>query len=305
MYRATLPREWKHIYDFGPNVHFEHKGDGMVRLFYSGASVVTLSLPSAILRSYNQRSDVAWIVASGPSIKDIPLSKIDSGDVFTVNGSIGAVVESGLKPQGSFIVDRDFFRSKSELVELSLFKSAHCYFSGIGLSILLKKGFGDMLANSSVTLFDVVGHQALVPCRRKNESWSEWARRYPNLDVSCDYPLVGWSYDPDYGVFGGATIVFAALQLLLSQGYQKIFMLGLDMHYGGRVARFYESGLNMRPSHLTRDMEAQIIPSFKCAIKAAKENGVELYNVTEGSGLRDELIPWISFEQALSLAHKI
>jgi Kdo-III transferase WaaZ len=103
------------------------------------------------------------------------------------------------------------------------------------------------------------------------------------------------------GVFTGQTVVFGALQVCHALGFRRIYLLGMDLGAGGTYARFYERGSRATRTHLYRDFEPYIVPSFELGRQVCARTGVEIYNLSPRSRLPTAVIPKLSFESALAM----
>jgi Kdo-III transferase WaaZ len=114
---------------------------------------------------------------------------------------------------------------------------------------------------------------------------------------------VGFSKRIERGVFTGQTVVFAAVQVAYWLGFQRVFILGMDLGGTGTLARFYESGSAVASSRLDKDFKPYIIPAFELARRLFEAEGREIYNVSPNSRLPTTIIPKLSFDEALVLSN--
>jgi len=232
----------------------------------------------------------AYIVASGPSLNDYNLSNLADKVVFSVNGSIVKLKEAGVVPTFSVIVDPDFFRNRTEFVVESIKSRAICLFSSIGLSVILEKGVR-CFDNEKTFLLDLLFKNYLQPTISK-KSRLEWMNSQSWI-FSSNSPIwkVGWSEDIEKGVFGGGTVVYAALQAACYMGYGPIYLLGVDMTSQGGKVRGYEESSSARPSFLDRDFDSVILPNFGLLKLYSQKTGFEVYNLSKNSRLPEEIVP--------------
>lgn len=97
---------------------------------------------------------------------------------------------------------------------------------------------------------------------------------------------VGWSHDPELGVFAGRTVVFAALQLVVWSGSRDIEIVGLDLGGNGRA---YAEDIPV-VSHLEKDYRDFIQPSFQCMEKALSGRSIHITNHSRTSPLPRDLV---------------
>ena len=101
------------------------------------------------------------------------------------------------------------------------------------------------------------------------------------------------------GVFGGGTVVYAALQAASCLGFSPVYILGMDMTFGGARPRFYEAREHMRPSWLARDFERTILPCLRLMARFGQTSGFGVYNLSPISQVPADIIPRRSLGDAL------
>lgn len=102
--------------------------------------------------------------------------------------------------------------------------------------------------------------------------------------------------DDSYCVnYGGYSITYTIMQLVVYMGFDEIYLLGADCSYLGKKQHFVEHG-HMEQSPVEQAAKLQV--SYSEAGKFAKEHGIKIVNVTRGGCL--ELFPRMNLEDVLS-----
>lgn len=248
------------------------------------------------------KNDHCFIVASGPSLTDIDLQYLRGSSCFGVNGAVVRSLEAEVPFQYHVILDRNFVRDRLELVEQAIRSGGQCVFSYSVLNAIAERKPG-LLAHDNLFLLHQINAIYLQPKLERRE-FDEWAASQNGITLHPSSPLqrgwVGFSKRADLGFFSGQTVVFTALQLARWLGFRRIFILGMDL--GGpaqEFTRFYESGNAAAKTRLDKDFEPYISPSFEIAGQIATQEGWEIYNVSPTSRLSADIIPKITFEDAL------
>jgi KDO transferase-3 len=242
-----------------------------------------------------------FIVTSGPSLANIDLSRLRGRVCFGVNGSIVKSAEVGVAFRYHMVLDRNFARDRFELVKTAILSGSQCIFSFVVLNEIAERDPG-LLAHDNLFLLRqlnaVYGQPKLTPAE-----FDTWAQGQPGLDLHPDAPLqrgwVGFSRRPDLGAFSGQTVAFSALQVAWWLGYRRIFILGMDLGGTGGYGRFYETGASAAKTRLDEDFEPYIRPSFELARRLCREERCAVYNVAPASRLPAEVIPKLTFDEAL------
>ncbi len=296
LYRACLKRHYKHRYECSPRFHIETNNDGKQTVAWDG-KIIQRMLPLNVLRQSGKGP--AYIIASGPSLNEIDLNLLRRKVTISVNGSIAQFRKYGFSPSYSVIVDRDFFRNRLENVVEVLRSSTTCFFSSVGLSTLIER-VPQEIVNADIRLLERIYQHYLLPSPTGEERM-EWmlGQDWIFSDQSGG-SRIGWSEDIEQGVFGGGTVVYAALQLASYMGFNPVYLVGVDMNTCGKQLRAYEEKDGKRPSGLDRDYEHLILPNFKLLRKYCIKSGLVVFNVSRTSRLPEDVLPRKSFEESLA-----
>ena len=217
----------------------------------------TAPLPKAI------KGEDLWILATGPSIKDLDLSKLQGHKVLGLNGAIATCQEVGISPSHYAITDRDFFEHRMPLVVDAVNSGAHCLFSMNGLARICEQA-PQLLTTGKISLLQTVNRYYGLPQLSANDL-VEALQHHPSLSISSDGDSkIGWSRDISHGVFTANTIAYIGCQIAESLGAENAYLLGMDLGSPTNTpARSYEDGQKARPTTLDKDYESTILPSFE------------------------------------------
>ena len=76
----------------------------------------------------------------------------------------------------------------------------------------------------------------------------------------------------------------------------------MDLNYKGPQSRAYDEGTNARPTKIERDFEPFIVPAFQILQQVTQHQDLEVFNLSSKSRLTEEVMPRLSFEEALASA---
>jgi Kdo-III transferase WaaZ len=302
LYRQRIAPPFNHMKTLHPDFRLEEIGDGP-----GSCAIVwkrkTIGRTRPLGALTPPRSAECFIVASGPSLADIEFARLRGRVCFGVNGSIVKWVETGVPFSYHAITDRTFVRNRFDLVRQAIRSGADCLFTFRVLSHIAEREPA-LLGHDRLFLLTemnaVYGVPQLVPA-----AFDAWAVQQDGVHLHPTARLtegrVGFSERLERGVFTGQTVVFVALQVCHALGFQRVFILGMDLGAGGTYARFYERGDAATRTHLYRDFEPYILPSFELARHVTAPSGFEIYNLAPRSRLPADVIPKLSFEAALAM----
>lgn len=231
----------------------------------------------------------AMLIATGPSANEFDWSTLKDGcrTIWAVNGAPILLEKHGLKCDFMVVTDHRFARIGADHIALAAKLGATLCFSGEAAA-----GFAltrpEVMASASFHVFEKAGAWLGVPeppaaeLERMNREAGS-----PFVLPGCIKPGVGWSHDPALGVFAGRTVAFAALQLVVWSGSRDIGVVGLDL--GGGARAYAEA--KMEVSHLERDLEGYIRPSFECMASALSGSSIRIINHSRTSPLARDLVP--------------
>ena len=271
------------------------------RIFWKGSVFGELSSVVSLKGKY---SGCCFIVATGPSLNNVDLSRIKDYDTISLNGAIKKFKSCGFAPTHAMAVDRRIFEKCPDFITESIESGANCFFSPVGVSrmceqnIELPKAGKCYLLESLVKKYD----RPLLSKKEFLERYTGNRKVFFPRDYAAHQGVIGFSADAEAGFFSFKTVAGWAVQLAAWMGYKKIFILGMDLG-GTGMAHFYPKENNKLPDFL-RDYDPYIRVSFEQTRRAMDELGFNVYNLSEHSTLPDTIIPKISLEEALKIAQR-
>ena len=244
---------------------------------------------------HSQSGDVI-VLASGPSAGDFPLEKFAELPVLAMNGSIVKCAAAGISPYFYLCDDDSFVEERALLAKDGVERAQNVAMTASCFQIL-ETIFPGILSGKNLYVLKRVNRVNGKPAMSDRRfAWS--IRRDPDLfsgfSLFSKKPnRIGFSRNLSKGYFGSRTIPFAGLQLVAHLGFERVFLVGVDLNPS--AGRFYESGRKALPSTLDEDYPKYILPSFEMmANQVMAEGRFEVYNLSTNSRLPDSLIRKIS-----------
>lgn len=208
------------------------------------------------LRGSAQGEEV-FIVGSGPSISDTDLSKLKDSRVLLLNNAISLL--DHFQPSNAHIMLSDHLRAielRAQIVERNL----------------------DCIATTDKIMNSDVDPEIF------REPFSFIMPRFtstPNGDIRVS-PVMGFSDDPQKGLFLGKSVVFPAIQFAYFMGARAITLVGIDMTLGPNIAYFDDKIVsNWTAFDYPRDGR----PHFLHMASVLRAKSVLLTNATAGGAL--------------------
>lgn len=241
--------------------------------------------------------DEFWMLATGPSVKNLDLSPLRGQNIIGINGAIAICKQHNIQLTHYTSTDPDFFYHRPELIRDALESGAHCFLSFNGMSRICARD-PDILKCGKITLLETVNRFYGIPQLNQKD-----LTKATNSDADFILPdaqthKIGWSFNPQKGVFASNTIAYSACQLISYLGTKHAYILGMDLGFNAQgEQRAYESGDNARPSKLDESYHISIEPAFK--LMASIDINTRFWNLSENSRLPSSIIPKASFHQAI------
>lgn len=296
--RLRLGRKYKHQDSCHPSFNIERQ-DGNMTILWKKKTVAQLK---SIVTLKNRFRGSCFTIATGPSLGEIALNDAEAYDHISLNCAIRQFSEDKLTPTHCLIVDRLIFENHWDCVEQSILSGAYCYFSAEGLSRICERA-PELLLNDNIYLIEAIGRQfgvARPTTREFNQLYANDADVFLAPDDKKSRGTIGFSVDLEKGCFSGKTVATWAVQLAYYLGYQNNFIIGMDLGGTGK-SHFYKNDGHRPPDFLV-DYEPYIRRCFEQARRASEQFDFSIYNLSKQSTLPHEIIPKISYDEALKLA---
>ncbi|WP_052169727.1 6-hydroxymethylpterin diphosphokinase MptE-like protein [Pseudobutyrivibrio ruminis] len=193
--------------------------------------------------------ETCFVVATGPSLLTDDLLKLKANGVY----SFGV--------NRIFNIDAEYWKP-------------NCYV------FIDKKGIEDY-SN------EIENYQIETKCLNadtKNIFKDDGCNYFMHVAVHDHYDLQNaFSENVESVVYGGGTVVYAAIQIAVYMGFKKIYLLGVDCNYekNSNDNYFFKTE---KPDILNHDVR-RMFDNFEIAKKYADEKDIKIYNATRGGML--------------------
>lgn len=240
-----------------------------------------------------------FIVASGPSARDFPLTNYAQYPMFAVSGSIQLFTAAGVAPLFYLCDDNSFAAQRHLILRQGLALAQNVALSPRVLSITQGLS-GAELGKARLYSFNRL-NRGIDGKQQLSDRRFAWKMRN-DQDVSCDFSFfsqkpnrIGFSRDMGKGYFSCRTIPYAGLQLAHHLGFNQVILVGVDLD--SSQGRFYEQGTAAMPSRLDGDYEDYIEPCFELMARRVICPKFQVYNLSPKSRLPASLVPKITLDQ--------
>lgn len=269
----------RHWHTYWPNLKIEFRTNGRHEVFYKGQKVFMAQSFAELQKSaYNE----IVIFGAGPSVKQMDLDKVKPQTAILVNGAMGLANKLPGGPLLCAVLDYSFLRDK-------LCKDM-LYALPPGTNLLVSDDFFDYAFKRDRHMFDKFN--VYIAC---NPIHPHWAQKIEMEDLPPQHFRKGYgsvfSYDPQYGMFDGGTILTWAIQMAYYLRAKTTYILGLDL---GNFAEphFYETEKNKIVSvGLLRDYQ-KIENFMRLASEAFAEARLKIFNCSPITKLPYSIFPF-------------
>ncbi|MDR2926072.1 MAG: hypothetical protein LBU76_09050 [Azoarcus sp.] len=259
-----------------------------------------LTIPLNSFSDYQNRySGSVFLLASGTSAVDFPVSQYVDIPFIAMNGSILRLEEENIRPLFYLCTDPAFPRKCPDIAKKGCEQAQHlvmnlmCYDE-------IHKYCESVLLDKSLYLIGCLNSHKSVRVSERRFAWlirkeKDFINAFSLLKNKTN--SLGFSKNIARGYFGGRTVVWTALQFVYTLGFNKVFIIGMDLNKGGR---FYEKdGTSAQPTTIDIDYYSDILPSFRLLSKKllSKQDNFSVYNLSLNSRLPNSVLPKISLEQ--------
>lgn len=288
IYRYTHPRAFRHNENLWPHVKICRALTGEISHFiYKNEPVPLISL-SELKQSFTGE---ILLTATGPSVNDVPFENFPQMPAIGVNGAY--FLNDKVKFSFYLIVDMGFIDNRPDIIQeiiknetLILFTTAH------GIVRIIEK-FHLKNIKCRLSIIEDISCKIYEP---KIEDRDLLNKLSCNDAIFFDKKGAGFNTDIRYGIFDAGTVVYWALQILLFLGFERIYIIGLDMNNFDQP-RFYETPSEKLPSMLSKKLDDIIIPSFRHASQVMKDRNVSVFNLSVSSAIEDDIFKKVSHNE--------
>ncbi|MFA6172998.1 MAG: hypothetical protein WC334_03045 [Kiritimatiellales bacterium] len=299
-----LGAEWAHLAECHPKFSMERTADGH-RVFWKEKEVGFVRNMQSVKGT---GKGPCFLVATGPSMKEVDLKDIRGYETISFNGAINLFLENGMKPDHVLIPDCRVFENCFEFVEKSVLSGANCFFPHTGLSRICENK-PELLKSGNIYLIEPIDNKYDQPLSAAG--WPCDPADVPErIYLSAEHPdnrkrkgVMGFSCDAERGFFFGRTVAYLGVQLAHWLGNDPVFILGMDLG-GTGTAHCYAGTANGKPDFL-RYYEPEIRVPFEIARAAASAEHFSIYNLSEHSTLPSSIIPKITLKEASAIASEV
>ncbi|MEM6052790.1 sugar glycosyltransferase [Erwinia sp. P7711] len=288
IYRYTHPRAFRHNENLWPYVKISRAPTGEISHFSYKNKRVTLVPLSELKNSFTGK---ILLAATGPSVNDVPFETLPEMPTIGVNGAY--VLNGKVKFSFYLIVDMGFIDNRTNIIheiikneKLILFTTAH------GIVRIIEK-FSLNNIKCRLSIIEDISCKIYEP---KIEDSKLCTIHSSNDAIFFDGKSRGFNTDIRYGIFDAGTVVYWALQMLLFLGFERIYIIGLDMNNFDQP-RFYETSSEKLPSMLSQKLNDIIIPSFRHASQVMKNRNVNVFNLSMSSAIEDDIFKKVSHNE--------
>lgn len=196
-----------------------------------------------------------FIVATGPSLTLDDVEKIKDEYTFGVNSCYRLFDKTNWRPSYYCVSDINVYREiKDQLIEMPL---KHVFFEGSSM---------DYNGENGIPFYQLMVYE------------------FCSIAIKNKRNLRKFSLDASKVIYGGASVVYIALQIAVMMGFSEIYLLGVDCNYSGRRKHSALVEYNKQPK-LAPGAETNMIQCFATAKCYAEKAGIKIYNATRGGRL--------------------
>jgi KDO transferase-3 len=293
-YTTFHSRRMQHNRHLWPYVSIERDAQGAINAFSAFGRTVALT---PLHKAFRERHGAVHVILSGPSVAEIPYDRLPMQAAMGVNGSISLARQFDIPFKYYCVIDQNFVRRRIDLMREVVERDLTLFVTPDVLRYMVQGLPSLERYKCRICVIEVVSERAFLP-NALPEELAAMALSNPDLSVFDSQRSLGYSFDIANGVFDADTVAYAALQILVSGGVDRIYMHGLDLSFSG-ARRFYKEA-KPENSRLVRNFDRLIEPSFSQAAALLKARGVDVFNLSMNSALSDRIIPKLDWRTLLS-----
>ena len=269
LYKYTHPKNYKHNRYYWPYYRVERNTyNGIKKIFFKNHLIVDNSESIFIQKK-------CMLVATGPSIKQIPIEIFSQKDIdyFGVNGAIAL---EGIKFKYYVIIDHNFINKKFDLVIKILQSNCIFFTTARCLDLILRKiSYDDIYCK--IKIIELITEGEIDIFLGSHTCANPHPQHYFIENKK------GFSKNIQNALFDYFTVAYVALQIIYGLGSKEIYLAGLDMNNFNKP-RFYEKNENKQPTMLDYHCE-EVLQAFQVAAKFLKSEEIQVYNLSQNSAV--------------------
>lgn len=239
-----------------------------------------------------------FIFSSGPSANKFPLKENPNKRYIAVNGAVRKFIEHDIPLLAYVFNDGNFAKNSIDLIISASHIAEYLFLPEYLYNKHFKSnaGFSKKVCVIFISRVNRQGEERIC-----NSKWFGIKNlfnanlKYRFNPLSNQASRIGFSKDIRQGYFCARTIAYAAIQIAYSMGFNKVYLIGVDLN--SDLKRFYDKGEGL-PSSLNKDYSKYIQPSFKILSGILSES-FQVYNLSKISKLDYAIIPYMDVDQAL------
>ncbi|KRG36669.1 hypothetical protein [Psychrobacter sp. P11G3] len=233
------------------------------------------------------------IIASGPSIQQLPLAELLDTPTIFVNGSISLIGQHQFTDIAGYVIsDARFINHQPEILQqyytgqplyatLAVFEAMatthpdimQTYYHAMRVLYPVDRPWG--VKSNKLSFNKLIFKKKLL---NKKMPLSYFINN-PNFIIDSDHKVadIGVSLNITHGFVEAGTVAYVAAQLAFSRQAASIHLYGIDL-LNSKQPRFYENKNNSAPSMLSKVMNERIVPSFNLLGRIYQSHGVPVVN---------------------------
>ena len=269
LYKYTHPKSYKHNRYYWPFYRVERNTyHGIHKIYFKKHLIADNS-------EFTPAQNKCMLIATGPSVKDIPLDTFNQEDIDYL-GVNGAIALDGVHFKYYVIIDHNFIDKRFDLVTKVLKSNCTFFTTPRCLDLILRKFSPDAIC-CTIKVVELITRGEI------SSFLGEHTRAELNPQQYFIEDQKGFSKQIQNALFDYFTVAYVALQIIYALGSKEIYLAGLDMNNFNQP-RFYEKNENKQPTVLDLHFE-EILQSFQVAAKFLKNEDIQVFNLSPNSAV--------------------
>ncbi|KFX13625.1 sugar glycosyltransferase [Pectobacterium atrosepticum] len=289
LYKVAHSKKYHHNRKRWPYVKIKrNKGHEIIEFSYKEKKIPLLEIDK--IRGKQKGSIL--LIATGPSINEIELNKELKIPVIGVNGSY--YLNSKIDFSFYVVTDIHFPDHRPNIIKEIIEDKNIILFTTIDIIIKIIDKYSEESLNCSVSIIEDLNERIYEPKLNFNDLCLFYKNKsYFHPDKTNK---IGFSSDIKDGIFPGKTVVYWTLQIISHLGFEKIYIIGMDMNNFDKP-RFYEDKNDKIHTQLNNDIDS-IITSLKHASHVLEDKlGIEVINLSPNSAVPESIFKKSEFKK--------